>query len=356
MNGVPYRRPKRRHMRVIDLRSDTVTKPSQAMRKAMMEAEVGDDVFGEDPTVIKLEETVAGMLGKEAALFVPTGTMGNQICIKVHTLPGQEVMCDWNSHIFNYEAGAASMLAGVQLKPVMGQDGIITAQQVEQYINDDDIHHAHTKLIALENTHNRGGGVVYPIDEIRSIRKVAENHGIPMHLDGARLFNAVHYSGVSANEYAKYFESVMICLSKGLGAPVGSVVAGSRAFIDKARCVRKAYGGGMRQAGIIAAGGLYALDNNINRLSDDHQHAISIAEIIAGLKQFSIDLKKVHTNIVIFNITKENLIADQVVTDLQSKGVLSMAFDKKRARLVTHLDLSDDDIRQTIDIFKKLYS
>ena len=343
-------------MRVIDLRSDTVTKPSPAMRKTMMEAEVGDDVFGEDPTVIVLEKTVAGLLGKEAALFVPTGTMGNQICIKVHTLPGQEVICDWNCHIFNYEAGAASMLAGVQLKPVMGQDGIITAQQVEQYINDDDIHHAHTKLIALENTHNRGGGIVYPLEEIKKIREVAELNRIPMHLDGARLFNAVHYSGVSANEYAKFFESVMICLSKGLGAPVGSVVAGSKTFIDKARCVRKAYGGGMRQAGIIAAGGIYALNNNINRLSDDHQSAMSLAEIIAGLKPFSIDLKKVHTNIVIFNITQENLIADQVVADLQSKGILSLAFDRKRVRVVTHMDLSPDDIGHTLDVFRNLYS
>ncbi len=343
-------------MRVIDLRSDTVTKPSPEMRKAMMDAEVGDDVFGEDPTVNKLEETVAGMLGKEAALFVPTGTMGNQICIKVHTVPGQEVICDWNSHIFNYEAGAASMLAGVQLKPLTGQDGIMTAEQVERFINDDDIHHAHTKLIALENTHNRGGGIVYPINEIRKIREVAERNRIPMHLDGARLFNAVHYSGVPAKDIAACFESVMICLSKGLGAPVGSVVAGSKAFIDKARCVRKAYGGGMRQAGIIAAGGLFALENNIDLLKTDHSRASQLAEAIAGLKPFYIDVNKVHSNIIIFHIAGENMNAEDVVSRLESEGVLSMAFDKKRVRLVTHLDLSDEDIRQTIDIFKKLYS
>ncbi len=343
-------------MRVIDLRSDTVTKASEAMRKAMMEAEVGDDVFGEDPTVNKLEETVAGILGKEAALFVPTGTMGNQICIKVHTLPGQEVMCDWNCHIFNYEAGAASMLAGVQLKPIMGNDGIITAEQVEQFINDDDIHHAHTRLIALENTHNRGGGIVFPLDEIRKIREVAERNRIPMHLDGARLFNAVHYSGVSAKEYAKYFESVMICLSKGLGAPVGSVVAGSKVFIDQARCVRKAYGGGMRQAGVIAAGGLFALENNIGRLKIDHNRAAQLAEAIARLKPFHLDVGKVHTNIIIFNIKDERMMADDVVNRLESAGVHSIEFDKKRVRLVTHLDLTDTDIRETIHIFEKLFS
>ncbi len=341
---------------MIDLRSDTVTKPSEAMRRVMMTAEVGDDVFGEDPTVNKLQDTVAEMLGKEAALFVPSGTMGNQICIRVHTAHGQEMICDWNSHVFNYEAGAASALAGVQLKPIVGQDGILTAEQIQAAISDNDIHHAETRLIELENTHNRGGGIVYPIEEIRKIKTIAERHKISLHLDGARLFNAVLYSGIPAREYARHADSVMVCLSKGLGAPVGSVIAGTKPFIDKARCVRKMYGGGMRQAGILAAAGLYALENNVQRLEQDHRWAQQLATAIADLRPFTIDLSKVHTNIVIFTITDDRLNADDVVAELESRHIGTLAFDKKRVRMVTHMDLCQEDIDRTIKILKEIYS
>lgn len=341
---------------MIDLRSDTVTKPSPEMRKVMAEAEVGDDVFGEDPTVRLLEETVAEILDKEAALFVPSGTMGNQICIHVHTQPGDEMICDDQCHIFHYEAAAASMFSGVQLKTLTGTDGLLSAEQIEAAINDDDIHHAPTRLIALENTHNRGGGVVYPIETIAAIASVARKFNIAMHLDGARLFNASVYSGVDPRRYAALFDSVMVCLSKGLGAPVGSVIAGSPSFISKARRARKAFGGGMRQAGIIAAGGLYALEHHRHRLIEDHQRAKQLALAIGELKPFTLNLDKVQTNIVIFSITDEKLNAEDVVHTLQANRILSLAFDKKRVRLVTHLDLTDDDIHQTIAVFRKLYS
>ncbi|MCK5032876.1 MAG: low specificity L-threonine aldolase, partial [Calditrichia bacterium] len=265
-------------MRLIDLRSDTVTKPSQDMREYMLNAEVGDDVFSEDPTVNRLQNKIAELLGKESALFVPSGTQANQICLNVHTQPGQEVIVDYNSHIFNYESGAAGMLSGVQLHPIIGKNGHPTAEQIIPAIRPGDDHFPQTKLICLENTHNRAGGTIFPIEEISKIHTVAKEHNIKLHLDGARLWNAAIETGKRMKEYAAYFDSVSLCFSKGLGAPVGSIVTGSKEFIKRAHYYRKAYGGGMRQVGILAAACIFAVENHFERLSEDHRNARLLAE------------------------------------------------------------------------------
>ncbi|MGH7252630.1 MAG: threonine aldolase family protein, partial [Nitrospiraceae bacterium] len=265
---------------MIDLRSDTVTKPSPAMREAMARAPVGDDVYGEDPTVNRLQEMAAVLLGKAAALFVPSGIMANQLSIRVQTQPGDEVIVESRSHIVRYEHGAAAALAGVQLHWVSGDRGILKPEQVEAAIRPKDPYTIPTTLICLENTHNSGGGSIYPLSKIEQIRAVALARGIPMHLDGARLFNAVVATGVSAAEYARHFETVSFCLSKGLGAPVGSVIVSDRPTVDKLRRFRRMYGGGMRQAGILAAAGIYALDHNISRLKEDHDHARVLANVL----------------------------------------------------------------------------
>jgi len=269
---------------MIDLRSDTVTKPSPAMREAMAQAEVGDDVFGEDPTVNRLQEVAARLLGKEAALFVPSGTMGNQLCVRLHTRPGDEIIVEAGAHVVRYESGAAAGLSGVQTHWLPGTRGILEADQIEAAIRPPDYHNPPTTLICLENTHNRGGGTIYPLETTKAIRKVAEARGIAMHLDGARLFNAVVVTGVPAAEYARHFETVTFCLSKGLGAPVGSLICADRERVVKLRRLRKMFGGGMRQAGILAAAGLYALEHNIARLAEDHAHAKRLAEALAGIK------------------------------------------------------------------------
>lgn len=344
-------------MKTIDLRSDTVTKPTPGMRKAIYEAEVADDVLGEDPTVNELQKAVAQMLDKEEALFVPSGTMSNQLALKTHTQPGNEVICESDCHIFHYEAGASGMLSGVLLKTLPGRYGVLTADQIDEAVNsDEDIHHAPTRLIALENTHNRAGGTVYPIEEIRGIRKVSERFRIPMHLDGARLMNACVATNIKPAQYAQYFDSVSLCFSKGLGAPVGSILAANREFITKARYYRKAYGGAMRQAGILAAGALYALRHHVDRLADDHLKARRLAEAIAGMKAFSIDLTAVQTNIVIFEVRRPGLSAQDVVLQLQQAGILAIAFSRKRVRFVTHLDVSMSDIDDAITIMKQYYS
>ena len=287
---------------MIDIRSDTVTKPSDGMREAMMNAEVGDDVFGEDPSVNRLQETVADLLRKEAALYVPSGTMANQISINVHTQPGNEVICEVGCHFFNYEAGGPALLSGVMLRTLEGHMGSFTAEQVRANIRPDNAHFAKSTLIAVENTHNRAGGTIFPLEQIKEISALAKEHGIKMHLDGARLMNAVAASGIAADEWASYFDSASICLSKGLGAPVGSVIAGSKDFIYKAHRYRKTYGGGMRQAGIIAEAGVYALQNNVKRLTDDHKNARTFAEGIAELEGISVNLDWVQTNIVLIDI------------------------------------------------------
>ena len=286
-------------MRLIDLRSDTVTKPSQDMREYMLNAEVGDDVFSEDPTVNRLQNKIAELLGKESALFVPSGTQANQICINVHTQPGQEVIVDYNAHIFNYESGAGGMLSGIQLHPITGENGHPTTEQIEEVIRPFDDHYPQTSLICLENTHNRAGGTIFPIEEIIKISNLAKEKNLKLHLDGARLWNASVAIGIELSEYAKHFDSVSLCFSKGLGAPIGSIIVGEKDFIKKAHFYRKAYGGGMRQVGIIAAACEYAIENNLIKLKVDHNNAKKIAETLDSLPGVDIDLESVQTNLII---------------------------------------------------------
>jgi threonine aldolase len=339
----------------IDLRSDTVTKPSPGMRKAIFEAEVGDDVLGDDPTVKRLEQMVANLLGKEEAVFVPSGTMGNQVCLRSLTSPGDEVILDLNSHIYNYEVGAASALSGLQLHPLKGEKGILSAEQITEAIRPDNIHHPPTALIVVENTHNRAGGTIYPLEEIQKIHKVAQEHNIKMHLDGARLWNASVATGIPMSEYAKYFDSISVCLSKGLGAPIGSVVSGNSEFIIKARKNRKMFGGGMRQVGIIAAAGIYAIKNNVKHLAEDHKNARILAEGLAKLKGIYIDMETVQTNMVILEIKDKTRDALWLVEKLKEKDILTLPFGKMKMRLVTHLDVNEEDILKTIEVFEGVF-
>jgi threonine aldolase len=339
---------------LIDLRSDTVTRPTPAMRKAMAEAEVGDDVFGEDPTVNALQEKVAHLLGKEASLFVPSGTMANQLSIKSHTQPGDEVIIELSSHPYNFEGGAGAALSGIQFQCLKGVRGILDASQIEEAIRPDDHHFPVTRLVCLENTHNRGGGSIYPIEKISEIYRLAKSKGLLLHLDGARLWNASVATGIKSEEYAQWADSVSVCLSKGLGAPIGSLVAGSKSFIDRVHRFRKMFGGGMRQAGIIAAAGIYALDHHIERLKDDHQNARRLA---VGLKEFkgvSIDPKHVETNIVIFDVSNTGMTGAQVGEAMKKEGVLIHAFSRTQIRLVTHLDITSEDIETALKAFEKI--
>ncbi|MGA2463130.1 MAG: low-specificity L-threonine aldolase [Thermodesulfobacteriota bacterium] len=338
----------------IDLRSDTVTKPTPPMRKAMAEAEVGDDVFGEDPTVNALQEKVAKLLGKEAAIFVPSGTMANQLAIKSHTQPGDEVIIEATSHPYNFEGGAGAALSGVQFYCLKGLRGILDASQIEEAIRSEDHHFPVTRLICLENTHNRGGGSIYPIEKIAQIYRLAKSKGLLIHLDGARLWNASVATGIKPHEYAQWADSVSVCLSKGLGAPIGSIVAGSKTFIDRVHRFRKMFGGGMRQVGIIAAAGIYALDHHIERLGEDHQNAKHLALGLKELKGVSIDPDQVETNIIIFNIADTGMTAFQMTEAMKTKGVLIHPVSKTQIRLVTHLDVSSEDIEKALKAFEKV--
>lgn len=329
--------------KTIDLRSDTVTKPTTEMLAFMMQAAVGDDVFGEDPTINELEKEAAELFGFEAGLFAPSGTMTNQIAIRVHTQPGDELICSYESHVYRYEGGgiAVNSLASARLIP--GVNGMITAQDViENYNDPTDVHKPLTSLVCLENTSNRGGGLCYDFDEFIAIRKVCDELGLKLHLDGARVFNAIVAKNENPKDYGKVFHSVSICLSKGLGAPVGSVLLGSKEFISKSRRIRKVLGGGMRQAGIIAAGGLYALRNHIDRLAIDHSNARKIGEA-AVLNPRCASVEPVETNIVMINTHGS---AQDWVDELKQSGILCMALGPNRMRLVTHLDLSEKDIEQ----------
>lgn len=338
----------------IDLRSDTVTKPDAGMRRAMYEAEVGDDVFGEDPTVRNLQEHVANLLGKEAALFVPSGTMGNQIALKVHTQPGDEVIIERTNHLFNYESGAPGLLSGIQMHILDGERGVLTADQVAAAIRPGYYWEAQTRLVWLENTLNKAGGVVYPRLNIEAIAGVARSHDLGLHLDGARLWNAAIASGDTEAMLAQPFDTVNVCLSKGLGAPVGSVLAGSQAHIEQAHRYRKLFGGGMRQVGILAAAGLYALNNNRAKLAEDHAKARQLAEGIANLSAFQIDLDTVATNIVIFHTLNSDALT--VLKALQTEGVLMVPFGPQTIRATTHLDVSFDDITTVLTVLYKLFS
>ncbi|HEV8243406.1 MAG TPA: low-specificity L-threonine aldolase [Nitrospirales bacterium] len=341
---------------MIDLRSDTVTKPSPAMREAMATAEVGDDVFGEDPTINRLQEVAARLLGKEAALFVPSGTMANQLSVRLHTQPGDEIIVEAGAHVVRYESGAAAGLSGVQTCWLTGTRGILEPEQVEAAIRPPEYHNPPTTLICLENTHNRGGGTIYPLDKFAAIRKVAEAKRIAMHLDGARLFNAVVATGIPAAEYARHFETVSFCLSKGLGAPVGSLICADATRIVKLRRLRKMFGGGMRQAGILAAAGLYALDSNIARLAEDHAHAKRLAATLAGLPGLRINPAHVETNIVVFDISETGRTAEEVLALLKVEGLLLVPFSPTTLRAVTHLDVSSGQIDQACAILKKVFA
>jgi len=339
---------------VLDLRSDTVTRPTPEMRKAMAEAEVGDDVYGEDPTVNKLEQLAAEMFGKEAALFVASGTMGNQVSIMAHTQRGDEVILEADSHIFWYEAGAMSVLSGVMPHPIKGKNGAMDPDDVRKAIRSKDIHFPRTSLITIENTHNRSGGRVVPLENFKAIYEIAKEHGINVHVDGARIFNASIASNVPVKEYAKYADSLMFCLSKGLCAPVGSIVVGSRQFIEKARKARKILGGGMRQAGVLAAAGIIALTRMVDRLKEDHENAKFLAMKLREIG-YSVNVEDVETNMVILKTDNLKVNAHQFLSAMREKGVLAVAFSDTSIRLVTHNDVSREDIEEALNAFEELF-
>jgi threonine aldolase len=325
---------------LIDLRSDTVTKPTPAMRAVMQAAEVGDDVFDEDPSVNRLEERVAEMLGKEAALYVPSGTMSNQICIKAHTVPGDEMLCEATCHVYNYEAGGPAVLSGVMCRTIQGDFGVLDVSQLEDKVRPIDNHLVRTRVVALENTHNRGGGRVYPLEKIQAISAWARSHGLIMHLDGARLWNAVVASGVPAVEWASHFDSVSVCFSKGLGAPVGSALAGSREFVIRAKRIRKLFGGAMRQVGIIASAALYALENHVERLADDHRNAQVIAQAVAETPGLRLTPPEVETNLIWLVVDSDLATAKEVAAALKKRDILVHAAGPQTIRMCSHLDVS----------------
>ncbi len=337
---------------MIDFRSDTVTRPTPGMLHAMYNAPLGDDVFGEDPTVNRLEQFAAQLFDKEAALFCPSGTMTNQIAIKCHTQPGDEVICDHLSHIYQYEGGGIAFNSGCSVRLLEGNRGRVTADQVLAAINPDDIHKPVTTLVSLENTANRGGGSCYNFADIQAIKEVCSNNGLKFHLDGARLFNALIAKNETCQQYGKAFDTISICLSKGLGAPVGSLLVGPADFIRKARRIRKVLGGGMRQAGSLAAAGLYAIENQVNRLATDHYHAAELKKVLQE-KDFVGSILPVETNIVIFEVTGR-YTAPELVTLLKKSGILTIAISPTQIRLVTHLDITEEKMQQTIHVFRSL--
>ena len=324
----------------IDLRSDTVTRPTPAMLAAMQAAPVGDDVYGEDPTVRRLEEMTAARFGLEAGLFCPSGTMTNQIAIKAHTEPLSEVICEQTAHVYLWEVGGIAFHSGASVALLAGDRGRVTAAQVEAAIRPDNLHYPITRLVCLENTHNRGGGSCYELAEMAAISEVATRHGLARHLDGARVFNALVATGQRSEDYAQYFDSISVCLSKGLGAPVGSVLLGSAAFIHKCQRIRKAMGGGWRQAGYLAAAGVYALENNVARLADDHRRAARLAEVLRPLPCVA-EVLPVETNLVIFRLPDAHPAAD-LLAHLERHGIKASGFGPQLVRFVTHLDVDDE--------------
>lgn len=334
---------------MIDLRSDTVTKPTEEMRRAIYEAEVGDDVYQEDPTVTTLEETAADILGKEAALLVTSGTQGNQIAVLTHCRPGQEIILEAESHIFYYESGAVAALAGVQTRTVRGNRGAMDPSDVKEAIRGADIHFPETGLICIENTHNRAGGAVIPAKNMGEVYRVAKEEGVPVHIDGARLFNAAAAAGVDVKEFTQYSDTVQFCLSKGLGSPVGSIIAGSREFIQGARKWRKRLGGGMRQAGIIAAPGLIALTKMKDRLAEDHANAQRLAEAIKEIRGLEV-VNQVDTNILVVDVKELGTTSGEFVHQLKEEGVLAHSAGPDTVRFVTHYDVRESQILDAIDI------
>jgi len=342
-------------MRVIDLRSDTVTQPTPSMREAIYRAEVGDDVFGEDPTVNRLEELGAEMVGKEAALFVASGTMGNLVSLLTHCQRGDEVILGDRCHAFLREVGGAAGLGGIQLRPLTNEeDGTLDLQEIEAAIRPPNIHLPPTRLICLENSHNRCGGAALSPDYMESVAAIASRSHLSLHLDGARIFNAAISLGVGVKELTRHADSVMFCLSKGLAAPVGSLVAGSEAFIKRARKMRKMVGGGMRQVGILAAAGIVALTEMVDRLAEDHYHARILAKELAEMRGIGIDLARVETNIVIFSLVAEHITPGELVIDLEDRGVRLLAIGGDRLRAVTHYGISEEDIKVALEAFREV--
>ena len=337
---------------ITDLRSDTFTKPNPAMLEAMFKAPVGDDVWGEDPTINKLEAMAADLFGMEAALFCASGTMTNQIGIKCHTQPGEEVICEKLSHVYIYEGGGIAFNSSCQVKPLDGNNGRITADQVTEAINPDDIHKAKTSLVSLENTANRGGGSCYDFSAIQSIKEVCLQNNLKLHLDGARIYNALVAKNETPKQYGEIFDSISVCLSKGLGAPVGSVLLGKKDYINKARRVRKVFGGGMRQGGYLAAACIYALENNVERLQDDHNHAKQLAAVLRN-KDFAGIISPVETNILIFEV-KGKYTPVTFAEYLKQHNVLCMPISPTQVRMVTHLDVTKEMVQKLVDIIEKM--
>lgn len=335
---------------MIDLRSDTITRPTAAMRRAMADAEVGDDVFDDDVTVHKLQDRVSQLLGKEAGLFVPSGTMANQLAIKSHTQAGDEIICESGAHIFNYEAGGPAVLSAVQVFPIQGELGILSVDQISDAVRTENVHHPRTRLVCLENTHNRAGGTIYPVETIREIRAFCDAHGLLMHLDGARLWNAHVASGIPLSELAADFDSVSVCFSKGLGAPIGSLLLGNRDFITKAHRYRKLFGGGMRQVGIIAAGALYAVEHHIPRLLDDHCRIKKMAESLSQIEAIQVDLETVQTNILYFSVDHKMGSAVHISDKLKEAGVWMLPVGPQMIRAVAHLDICEKDMDTAIQV------
>jgi threonine aldolase len=338
---------------MIDLRSDTVTKPTPAMRQAMANAEVGDDVYSEDPTVNLLQERVADMLGKEAALFVPSGSMANQLAIKLHTVPGEEIICEAGGHVFNYETGGPAFLSNVQVHTIPGTRGVITVEDITPAIRSAVYYNPRTALICLENTHNKAGGTIFPLEEMKRIRTFAGERTIALHLDGARLWNASVASGVPMRSYAEQCDTVSVCFSKGLGAPVGSALAGSRVMIERARKFRKIFGGGMRQAGILAAAALYAMEHHLDRLREDHEHARLFAEAAGSIPGIAIDPHTVQTNIIIMDVAGTKRTPAEIVAAVKKEGLLISEMGYTTIRAVTHLDVSRDDVQRAAQIMMR---
>jgi len=344
---------------IVDLRSDTLTLPTPAMREAMARAEVGDDVWGEDPTVQRLEATAAARLGKEAGLFVASGTMGNLVSVVAHTQAGQEVVLDLDSHIYNYEVAGGTIVGNVQMRPVKTERGFLTPEQVQEALRPANIHIPPTGLVCLENTHNRHGGTCCAPEQIAAVAAVAHAAGVPVHMDGARLFNAAVALEREPREFAQPVDSLTFCLSKGLGAPVGSVVCGSAAFIERAKRIRKMVGGGMRQAGILAAAGLISLDRMVDRLAEDHVHARTLAEAVAAMPGLVVDLASVQTNIVIIRVDRgdrprSTAAAEELVKGCAARKVKIHAMGPAAIRCVTHKDVDAEDIRRAVDAFREL--
>jgi len=337
---------------MIDFRSDTVTKPTPGMLEVMMNAKVGDDVFGEDPSVNELEQMTAAMFGMEAGLFCPSGTMTNQIAIKCHTQPGDDVICDESAHVYQYEGGGIAFNSGASVKLLYGDRGRINAEQVVAAINPDDTHKPHTSLVCLENTSNRGGGSCYDLEEIKKIKTICKGNGLAFHLDGARLWNAMVAKKETPKQYGEIFDSISICLSKGLGAPVGSVLLGKKDLIKKGKRIRKVLGGGMRQAGFLAAAGIYALQNNIERLQQDHDHAKQIGQALSQ-SQIASFVLPIETNIVIFE-TQEPNSAAKIIEHFKEKDILCSFISPGRVRFALHLDITEEMVHKTVEVIGQM--